>query len=73
MTNTPWRAELWRLGQGWQGAGAAVGTLKAAMNKVDRPYRTGRARAVNTNTGEEWGRRGGSWFRTVPASARRAP
>lgn len=38
------------------------GTRQAAMNLVDRPFRSGNAMVRHSGTGETWVRRNGSWF-----------
>lgn len=52
--------------------GSRVGSAssrQAAMNRVDRPWRSGLAAVRNERTGEEWERRRGSWFKIVQRRA----
>jgi hypothetical protein len=45
---------------------------QAAMNRIDRPYRKGLGKIVNTLSGESWERRGGSWHQiTTPVRRRK--
>lgn len=64
-------------GFSWQAflGGASAGhasTLKAAMNKIDRPYQRGSGMVKNLQTGETWVRRGGSWSQIQWPMRRRA-
>ena len=56
----PWVTELITRAHGRLRFGYAS-TLKAAMNKIDHPYRSGRGIVRNFVTDEEWVRKDGTW------------
>jgi hypothetical protein len=55
-------ARLWHCWQRGIRQGSAS-TRQAAMNIVDRPFRSGNAMVRHERTGETWERRFGSWSR----------
>lgn len=61
----------WVVRLGGSRIGAAT-TRQAAMNRVDRPWRSGTATVRNETTGEEWERRRGSWFKVAEPTRRQA-
>lgn len=60
----PWRCDLWQRRTGWKLMGHKR-KKTAAMNLIDRPFKSGVGHVQNINSGESWKRVRGSWFREV--------